>query len=234
MPRAKLNFGPCSIDGCERNSKSLGFCQYHYNKRRLEEKPDRAKAGLRGHPYYHLWFERKQANILCWEWTHFQYFIEGIGNKPEGNFILVRLDEAKPFGPDNFEWCEFLRKEETETNKEWWARKWKDARERKPDVEYDRNLKRSFGIGLDEYLEKFKNQNGVCAICEEEETSKSQSGTLRRLAVDHCHSSNKIRELLCSRCNKALGAIEDNVELLQKMIDYLNKHKETINGSRQS
>lgn len=46
-------------------------------------------------------------------------------------------------------------------------------------------------------------QNGVCAICEVPPTAK------RRLVVDHCHKSGRVRALLCSRCNVQLGGYEN-------------------------
>ena len=40
------------------------------------------------------------------------------------------------------------------------------------------------------------------------------------------HTTGKIRGLLCRNCNRALGAFKDNVERLQRAIDYINKHTE--------
>lgn len=232
MARLRLNTGLCSIDECKREAKTLGLCLYHYNKQRLEYDPEKGKSGLRGHPYYHLWYERKQANLLCWEWTDFKYFIEGVYPKPEGDYFLVRLDASKPFGPDNFLWQLHLKRQEGETNKDWWARKRAARISASPSMERARNYKRRFGLSLDEINEKLKSQNFKCAICGKPETSiDGRTGSIKTLSLDHCHSSNKVRELLCWRCNSTLGKTEDNVELLQEMINYLNKHKELINGS---
>lgn len=84
MPRIKI-VGYCSIEGCERPIKNQGICQYHYNKKRLEENPSKAKAGLRGHKLYHLWFERKQSNIVCERWLDFNNFIWDIEILNGGN-----------------------------------------------------------------------------------------------------------------------------------------------------
>lgn len=227
MGRPKIE-GACSIEGCQNSLSAKGLCQYHYNKRRLEETPEHAKAGLRGHPLYNLWYERKQLNLLCWEWTHFPYFIEGVSPKPEGEVFLLRLDAARLFGPDNFIWQEHLRRKDNENNKDWWARKRAARILANPSMDRARNYKRFYGITIKEYEEKFKNQNGKCAICGNEETSvDGKTGSLKRLAVDHCHTSKGIRELLCWRCNGTLGKVDDNIELLQEMINYLIKHKET-------
>lgn len=67
----------------------------------------------------------------------------------------------------------------------------------------------------------FKTQNGSCKIC-----NTHQSELKSILYVDHCHTTNKIRGLLCQHCNTLLGYAKDNVETLSLAIQYLNKHKE--------
>jgi len=69
-------------------------------------------------------------------------------------------------------------------------------------------------------------QSALCVICHKPETQvHPKSGLPYQLAVDHCHKTNKVRQLLCSRCNRALGMIDDNIELMQKMIDYVQNHR---------
>ena len=63
------------------------------------------------------------------------------------------------------------------------------------------NLRKNYGIGLSEYQKMLASQNGVCAVC------KKVPGK-RNLAVDHDHSTGKIRKLLCSSCNGKLGWFE--------------------------
>lgn len=46
----------------------------------------------------------------------------------------------------------------------------------------------------------------------------------RRLFVDHCHKTNKIRGLLCINCNNGLGAFKDNVFSLNRAIQYLKEN----------
>jgi len=47
------------------------------------------------------------------------------------------------------------------------------------------------------------------------------------LYVDHCHSSGKVRGLLCHHCNTALGKFQDSVEVLSSAIDYLRKNNDS-------
>lgn len=90
----------------------------------------------------------------------------------------------------------------------------------------DFNLQRNFGITEAHYDLMLKSQNGVCAICGQSETTKSNSSNkLRRLSVDHCHKTHKIRGLLCNNCNKSLGGFKDDSELLRKAANYLEVSK---------
>lgn len=91
-----------------------------------------------------------------------------------------------------------------------------------------RIIENKYGITKDEYLGMVKNQENKCAICQKEETSKStkqRSNVIKSLCVDHCHETGKIRELLCHKCNSALGLFNDDFELLIKASEYLKKHK---------
>lgn len=75
-------------------------------------------------------------------------------------------------------------------------------------------LKQKYGISVEEYDAMFKEQNGVCKLCYKEHTR-------RPLNVDHCHSTGKVRGLLCDKCNMALGLLNDDVKLIDKIKDYL-------------
>lgn len=78
-----------------------------------------------------------------------------------------------------------------------------------------------YGMTLVEYELMLKSQDGVCAICEQPETKRHQSGKIKRLSVDHDHKTSKIRGLLCDICNRGLGQFKDDPELLRKAADYL-------------
>jgi hypothetical protein len=77
-----------------------------------------------------------------------------------------------------------------------------------------------YGIDEAEYERLFSEQNGVCAICHEPETAHS-NGIIKKLSVDHCHESKEVRGLLCSRCNSAIGLLNDDPELLRRAAEYL-------------
>ena len=81
---------------------------------------------------------------------------------------------------------------------------------------YDWQLRSRYGITLEQYQQMFNNQNGKCAIC-----GVHQVNLTRKLAVDHCHTTEKIRKLLCSNCNTGLGMFKHNQIFLQSAIEYL-------------
>jgi hypothetical protein len=81
------------------------------------------------------------------------------------------------------------------------------------------NYKRQYGITIDDWNEMFEEQQGRCAICD-----KHQSNEPMRLHVDHNHTTGQVRELLCSNCNRMLGCAKEDTEILEKAINYLNKH----------
>jgi len=90
-------------------------------------------------------------------------------------------------------------------------------------------LKGQYGITLDNYNEMLDKQNGTCAICNLKETKISkETGDPKRLAVDHCHETGKVRGLLCFHCNSSLGKFKDSIELLQNAIDYLKGNNDDI------
>ena len=88
------------------------------------------------------------------------------------------------------------------------------------------NLKRSFGISIEEYDKLFYEQKGLCAMCGKKETARNKYG-LKRLAVDHDHKTGKIRSLLCNQCNIGLGGFRDDIEKMLNAITYLRKHAAT-------
>lgn len=62
-------------------------------------------------------------------------------------------------------------------------------------------------------------QDYKCAICKKPEVKKDpQNGKISKLAVDHCHTSKKVRGLLCFQCNTKLGWLTARK---QTILDYL-------------
>jgi hypothetical protein len=79
-------------------------------------------------------------------------------------------------------------------------------------------LKRKYKLTPQQYDLMLSQQGGSCAIC-----GRKQSEFKSRFAVDHNHATVKVRGLLCSDCNIAIGLLQDNPLILTKAIEYLTK-----------
>jgi len=90
-------------------------------------------------------------------------------------------------------------------------------REINPESMRDRSYRRKYGITLEEYNYLLEKQDSVCAGCGGAE-NRAATGNL---AVDHDHRTGRVRGLLCSNCNRALGLIGDSVETLNRLANYL-------------
>lgn len=101
----------------------------------------------------------------------------------------------------------------------------REYRKKNPDVMKRIDLKKRFRISLEEFELLQQKQNYVCAICLKPERSVDRrTQQTRHLAVDHCHTTGKIRGLLCSDCNLALGLVKDDQETLTKMLNYIKQN----------
>ena len=84
-----------------------------------------------------------------------------------------------------------------------------------------RDMKANYGLEWDDYLHLVKLQNNLCRICNKPETAISRFGTPKRLTIDHCHTTGRIRGLLCDNCNRGLGHLKDDILILESAIEYL-------------
>jgi hypothetical protein len=84
----------------------------------------------------------------------------------------------------------------------------------------DVRLQRAFGLKPGQYAEMLEEQDYKCAVC-----GATEQENKKRLAVDHCHKTGKIRKLLCHKCNCALGMVDDNKDTLSSLISYLMENE---------
>ncbi len=110
----------------------------------------------------------------------------------------------------NKNWTDKNKPRRYALNKRW--------RTHNPEVYLNSRLKSVYKITLEEYNKMKEKQNNICAICFKAQTNK-------RLAIDHCHSTGKVRGLLCSSCNTALGLLKDNIDSMNNAIIYLQRSK---------
>lgn len=113
--------------------------------------------------------------------------------------------------------------------KEWVAEKDYDARTGScKSCARRRWLKRAYGITPEQYDAMLTAQGGVCSVCGSAPDHTRNSGEAGRkktvLCVDHDHATGKVRGLLCSDCNRALGLMDDKLNWIQKLGEYISKY----------
>lgn len=206
----------CQVESCEKKSKSLGFCSTHLERFKRYGNP--TPIGVK--------FPSRKGEFLS----------DGVQKTCSTCYIEKPVAEfgKQSVRPDGLEVaCKQCmkaraisryrnpekRKKILETGARW--------RERNPDADADKTLRRKYGITLAQYDELFELQGGVCALCKKGETTKRRKkGEGReRLAVDHCHDTGRVRGLLCFKCNTAIGSLGDTEEDARKVVEYLSNSK---------
>ena len=83
-----------------------------------------------------------------------------------------------------------------------------------------RSLLKKYNLTLEDYNNLFLLQKGSCAICK-----THQSELNKRLFVDHCHKTSKVRGLLCSKCNHAIGLLNENRQIIVSAAEYVRRYE---------
>lgn len=219
--------GKCTVADCDRPHAARGFCDLHHQRvlttgnPEATKRPDSWGAKTR-HPLYNRWAHMmRHRHQVAEEWRDFLQFAADIGRPPDPKAKIFAADETALIGPDNFVWkMAFTERAEGEDEKTFNARRARAYRHvhKGRDVSYA--VKRLYGLSPAQRAEMAARQGGKCAICGmvENVVERRKETTL---CVDHCHDTGKVRGLLCSKCNTALGLFRDSPDLLRKAIDYL-------------
>ena len=223
----------CVVPNCGNHQKNFtsSLCGKHEFRARRHATMNSQRPADWGareqHPLYktYCWHKRQGATSMCQEWRDdFWAFVSTVGEKPE-NHTLRRNGTNLPIGPGNWYWKESVsNKDKAAYQREW--------RKNNPERAKSYDLKRMYGVTTEQYNDMETAQNGLCAICNQPESSKDKDGGPRMLAVDHCHETGKVRGLLCSGCNTALGGFKDSVQLLDAANNYLLNHVDTPQNKR--
>jgi hypothetical protein len=86
----------------------------------------------------------------------------------------------------------------------------------------DRKLRSLYGITGETYKNLLTLQSSGCVLCGWTMTEDSE-----QLCVDHDHETGNVRQLICRKCNLALGHVNDRIDVLANMIAYLERHRKT-------
>jgi hypothetical protein len=79
-------------------------------------------------------------------------------------------------------------------------------------------LKSKYGLSQEQYDAMLVTQGGQCALCRADAPGGKGSWH-----VDHCHTTGRVRGLLCHHCNLGLGNFRDNPVVLAAAIEYLKE-----------
>ena len=89
--------------------------------------------------------------------------------------------------------------------------------DRSPESIRSRNLKKLYGLTLNEWNDLFLKQGSVCAICGTDQPRGKNWHT------DHDHTTNEIRGILCGWCNTGIGKLQESREIMTKALEYLSR-----------
>ena len=120
-----------------------------------------------------------------------------------------RCDTTKPL-------TEFYRRTYKRTGEVKYQSKCKacQAEERRYYYKPHQDTRRKLKITDEEYATLMEKSQGGCEVC---------NTPLERVCIDHCHTTGRVRGVLCHNCNTALGLVGDNVATLTKLIQYLER-----------
>lgn len=82
----------------------------------------------------------------------------------------------------------------------------------------EHHLQRNYGLTLEAWNAMLESQNGCCAICKEKPNGNQPFN------VDHNHVTDKVRAILCTPCNTAIGKMKDSPVRLRAAADYLERY----------
>jgi hypothetical protein len=90
--------------------------------------------------------------------------------------------------------------------------------------------KRNYGITEEQYEAKKTLQKNCCMICGSAGFTIGKKGHTEKLVVDHDHETGQTRDLLCHNCNRGLGLLKDNLEVVESALEYLKQWKGIKDG----
>ncbi len=112
------------------------------------------------------------------------------------------------------------RKRQAAKTKQWAL----DNPERVYLLDANKHLIKNYNMTLKDYNVMLDKQKGLCKLCNRPEKVRATK-RIRKLAVDHCHATGKIRGLLCFRCNTSISQIESIPNYLKTLKIYLGDNK---------
>jgi hypothetical protein len=127
-----------------------------------------------------------------------------------------RANDEQKKNPERVKAC---KSEYRKKKQDWLLAYRRDYKDRCRAQDRSRHLMTSYGITIEQYDDAYAKQEGRCGMCKKHSAESSR----KRLEVDHCHQTGRVRGLLCDTCNKALGVIEKYRNKLDEMLAYADQ-----------
>jgi Recombination endonuclease VII len=147
---------------------------------------------------------------------------EGIGPKPISEF-----QPARGYRDGFSSWCR--------THRVRCSQQWREANPGKSRLSYLKGgFKKRYGITIEQYEALYIAQGRACAICRRPLISQvaaaarvdSKTDKMSTAHVDHCHTTGKVRGLLCSECNTGIGQLQESPAIFRAAIAYIEANSE--------
>lgn len=90
-----------------------------------------------------------------------------------------------------------------------------------PDKWRATNLLTHYGLTPSDYHALLVAQHGLCAICRATSVGQRRNGRALPLHVDHCHTTGRVRGLLCQACNRGIGFFKEQPSRIRAALAYL-------------
>ena len=132
------------------------------------------------------------------------------------NSVKFKATQEKYLNSDKY--TEYHNSAECKEMKKKWREKYLKSDKGKEGMKNYRMMYK-YGITVEDKLKMIEAQNNKCAICKEEFKND------RDKCMDHDHETNKVRAILCAKCNVGLGNFRENQDNLLVAIEYLKKYK---------
>jgi hypothetical protein len=150
--------------------------------------------------------------------------------KANGRCKICHRVSANRKRDNNREWFNAKMAKDRENNPEKWEKIHKQSYKRKVEkfgreALTTKEITRRRNMTVENYEKMLIEQKEVCKICGNKETRKcGKTKKVLRLVLDHCHLTDKVRGLLCHKCNIILGYAEDDINILHSAIIYLEEN----------
>lgn len=213
----------CTVDECDRPNYGHGYCQLHYWRWKRYGDPMGEHEHSLKHPRLCVHcaeqYQPRRANQrFCSRRCATQF-----RQSDEYKELLARDLKRCPKCDEIKQRHEFYRANRNVDGVTHWCKACLSLRaaERNalPAVKNrtrENKLLARYGLTATDYKSMLNEQDYRCRIC-----GRPHGKDGKDLVVDHCHTSGRVRGLLCGRCNTALGLFEDDAQLMTKAIFYL-------------